>query len=39
MNDDEVLARPVGWWLEEADARINGAFDRALEGSAVTRRG
>jgi hypothetical protein len=39
MNDDEVLARPVGWWLKEADARIDAAFDRALEGSPVNRRG
>ena len=39
MNDDEVLARPVGWWLKEADARINAAFDSALDGSPVDRRG
>jgi hypothetical protein len=39
MNDDEVLARPVGWWLEEAGARVDAAFDQALEGSSVNRRG
>ena len=30
---------PVGWWLKEADGRLNAAFDRLPEGSDVTRRG
>ncbi|MCU1442984.1 MAG: hypothetical protein JWQ59_1134 [Cryobacterium sp.] len=33
------LRRPVGWWLKEADARLNAAFDQALEGTQVDRRG
>jgi hypothetical protein len=32
-------ARPVGWWLKEADALLDAAFDAALEGSGVDRRG
>ena len=32
-------ARPVGWWLKEADARLDAAFDRSLEGRGVDRRG
>ena len=39
MTDEQILGRPVGWWLKEADIRLNGAFDRALEGSDVGRRG
>ncbi len=39
MTDEELLRRPVGWWLKEADDRLNGAFDRVLEGSDVDRRG
>jgi hypothetical protein len=38
-DDEQLLARPVGWWLKEADARLNAAFDRALDGSGVDRRG
>jgi hypothetical protein len=37
--DDDALARPIGWWLKEADARINAAFDRSLAGTGVDRRG
>ncbi len=33
------LSRPVGWWLKEADAALNGAFDAVLEGTGVDRRG
>ena len=39
MTDDQLLGRPVGWWLKEADGRLNAAFDHALEGSDVGRRG
>jgi hypothetical protein len=31
-------ARPVGWWLKEADRRLDRAFDRALEGFGSNRR-
>ncbi len=31
-------ARPVGWWLKEADRRLDRAFDRALKGSGSNRR-
>jgi DNA-binding MarR family transcriptional regulator len=36
--DGPALARPIGWWLKEADARLDAAFDRALEGVDVDRR-
>lgn len=39
MNDEWLLDRPIGWWLKEADARLDAAFDRALDGSSVDRRG
>ena len=39
MTDEEVLDRPIGWWLKEADARLTAAFERALEGTSVDRRG
>ena len=39
MTDEQLLGRPVGWWLKEADDRLNAAFDRALECSDVSRRG
>jgi hypothetical protein len=37
--DDSALARPIGWWLREADARLDAAFDRALDGFPADRRG
>ena len=36
---DAALARPIGWWLKEADARLDAAFDRALDGFPLDRRG
>jgi DNA-binding MarR family transcriptional regulator len=30
--------RPIGWWLKEANRRLDGAFDRALEGQGSDRR-
>lgn len=39
MSDEQALVRPIGWWLKEADARLNAAFDSALEGTEVDRRG
>lgn len=38
-TDEEALKRPIGWWLKEADGRLNAAFDRALAGSDIDRRG
>jgi len=39
MSDEQVLARPIGWWLKEADFRLDAAFDRRLEERNVDRRG
>lgn len=36
MNGND---RPIGWWLKEADARLDAAFDSALESTTVDRRG
>jgi DNA-binding MarR family transcriptional regulator len=38
MSDEDSLRRPVGWWLKEADARLDAAFDRALGAQGVDRR-
>lgn len=37
--DEELLRRPIGWWLKEADARLDAAFDQVLAGHDVDRRG
>lgn len=39
MRDEEILQRPVGWWVKEADARLDAAFDVALAGRGMDRRG
>ena len=39
MNNDQNLQRPVGWWLKEADARLDAAFDAALSAAGADRRG
>ncbi|HEV2088599.1 MAG TPA: hypothetical protein VGR21_09830 [Cryptosporangiaceae bacterium] len=39
MGDEPALRRPIGWWLKEADARLDAAFDRRLQGRDVDRRG
>ena len=31
-------SRPLGWWLKEADARIDAAFDRSLGLRGLDRR-
>jgi hypothetical protein len=31
--------RPIGWWLKEADARLEHAFEVRLRAHGVTRRG
>jgi hypothetical protein len=38
MDERQALARPIGWWLKEADARIDEVFDRALMQSGLDRR-
>jgi hypothetical protein len=38
MSDQRASTRPVGWWLKEADSRLDAAFDSALEGTKVDRR-
>lgn len=38
MNSDEVLRRPIGWWLKEADRRLDGAFEARLSDLGATRR-
>lgn len=30
--------RPLGWWLKQADVRLDAAFDRVLQGRDVDRR-
>jgi len=37
--EGRAIARPIGWWPKEAGARIDAAFDRALDGSDTDRRG
>lgn len=38
MSDEQVLRRPIGWWLKEADSRLDAAFDAALCESGAGRR-
>ena len=34
----DALQRPIGWWLKEADARLDAAFARELAKFGVDRR-
>jgi hypothetical protein len=34
----DALQRPIGWWLREADARLDAAFARELANFGVDRR-
>jgi hypothetical protein len=34
----DALQRPIGWWLKEADARLDAAFARELANFGVDRR-
>jgi hypothetical protein len=36
--DEEILRRPIGWWLKEADARLDAAFDSSLSAEGIDRR-
>lgn len=38
VNDEQILRRPIGWWLKEADSRLDAAFDSALSTHGVDRR-
>ena len=38
MTEDNALRRPIGWWLKEADARLDAAFEDALDTRGATRR-
>ena len=38
MSQEESLRRPIGWWLKEADRRLDTAFDQVLAGHDVGRR-
>lgn len=38
MTDEHALRRPIGWWLKEADARIDAAFEGSLKERGVSRR-
>ena len=37
--DEPILRRPIGWWLKEADARLDAAFDFTLHTQGIDRRG
>lgn len=39
MSDDSTPTRPIGWWLSEAGASLDAAFERCLEDREVDRRG
>ena len=39
VTDQHALARPIGWWLKEANTRLDAAFDDALQNTGVDRRG
>jgi DNA-binding MarR family transcriptional regulator len=38
MSPDQPARRPIGWWLKEADAQLEQAFDRAFATAGRTRR-
>lgn len=38
MSSDEAWKRPVGWWLKEADARLDAAFETCLSTRGADRR-
>jgi hypothetical protein len=37
-RDEDPLSRPIAWWLNEADTRIDGAFEAAFAGTGPDRR-
>ncbi len=38
MPPDTPADRPLGWWLKQADVRLDAAFDQVLQGRDVDRR-
>jgi DNA-binding MarR family transcriptional regulator len=38
VTEDNALRRPIGWWIKEADARLDAAFVSALDLHGVHRR-
>jgi hypothetical protein len=38
MSQDQPARRPIGWWLKEADAQLEQAFDRAFATAGRSRR-
>ncbi|MGV8967828.1 MAG: MarR family winged helix-turn-helix transcriptional regulator [Cellulomonas sp.] len=38
MSEQQTPRRPIGWWLKEADARLDAAFDNSLADQGVDRR-
>jgi hypothetical protein len=36
---DDRPARPIGWWIKEADRLLDAAFEDALAGLTLDRRG
>ncbi len=39
MVDRQEVSSPIGWWLKEANARLDAAFEIALADTGVDRRG
>lgn len=39
MPDAAASSRPLGWWLKEADGRLEAAFEHSLPAGSVSRRG
>lgn len=39
MSHAQALSRPIGWWLKQADLRLDAAFDHSLSARNVDRRG
>jgi hypothetical protein len=38
VTNEPAPARPLGWWLKEADARLDAAFERAFAEAGTNRR-
>lgn len=39
MAEEQATERPIGWWLKQADARLDAAFDLAVTDLGADRRG
>jgi len=38
VSEPQVERRPIGWWLKQADALIEQAFEDAFDGGTINRR-